>query len=211
MRATNRLIISACLVALLFGGPSIAAGQTPSSGPSQGGPLVLSPIPASIVFSPEAKVTTINNVTAVLAGASIGRLVEHTVYVGGAAYGLTTHRDSTRLWYGGVLVGWRVYGSDRFNVSARSLFGLGQGTVFDTVRFADFDHRYARTPSGDVRVGYRDDFAVLEPELRVVVAITDALSLNVGGGYRATSAYRGLSDLLDGATASVGIQFNIGR
>jgi hypothetical protein len=163
------------------------------------------------VFSPDAKVTSINNTTAVLAGGYAGKLIENQVLVGGGAYWLTSHRDAARLWYAGLLLGARIAGNDRFNVSARSLLGIGEGTVFDEVHLDPLYGRHGFRPGRDLRYGYRDHFLVADPEVRLLLALTDALSVTVGGGYRVTTAYDGLNEMLRGATGSVGLQFNIGK
>jgi len=195
---------------LITGAASAASAQSATNGPASAGPLVLTPIPSTIVFSPDARVTTVNDKTAVLAGGYAGKLIEHSVLVGAGAYWLADHRDDARLWYAGLLVGARVLGNDRLNVSARSLFGVGQGTVFDSVALP-IRHHGMTFQDREIRVGYRDDFLVIDPEVRLMLALNDALSVNLGAGYRATTAGGGLNELLRGATGSVGIQFNIGK
>jgi hypothetical protein len=204
-------LVPPLLVTLLVTGAAIASAQSSPSGPASAGPLVLSPIPTALVFSPDAKVTTINNATAVLAGGYAGKLIENQVLVGGGAYWLADHRDAARLWYAGLLIGARIAGNDRFNISARSLLGIGEGTVFDEVHIQEMYSHHAFRSGRDVRFGRRDHFLVADPELRLLLALTDALSVTVGGGYRATTAYDGLNEMLRGATASVGLQFNIGK
>lgn len=206
-----RTFASIVVLMLITGAAAAASAQSTTSGPASAGPLVLTPIPSSIVFSPDAKLTTANDKAVVLAGGYVGKLIEHSLLVGAGAYWLADHRDDARLWYAGLLVGARVLGSDRLNLSARSLFGVGQGTVFDTLSLQPLRHHGSTFPGRDVRIGYRDDFLVVDPELRLMLALTDALSVNVGAGYRATTAADGLNERLRGATGSVGIQFNIGK
>jgi hypothetical protein len=45
---------------------------------------------------------------------------------------------------------------------------------------------------------------LVEPEMRLLVSLTESIVLNLGAGYRATSS---LHDLLGGPTAMVGLQF----
>src|SRR5262249_6434428 len=105
----------------------------PAPAPAQNGPLVLTPISSAIVFSPDAKITTVNGDTAVLAGGYVGKLIEKTALVGVGAYVLADSRDDARMAYGGLLFGGRLLGGDRLNLSARGLVGLGQATLFEDV------------------------------------------------------------------------------
>jgi hypothetical protein len=61
MRLGLREYVCTAAVVLLAGG--VAAGQAVPGG-SSAGPLVLTPIPSQIVFSPEVKATRINHTTA---------------------------------------------------------------------------------------------------------------------------------------------------
>lgn len=200
---------------LLIGGARSAAGQAPAApgpnGPANG-PLVLSPIDSRVVFAPDVKVTRINGTTGTLVGGYAGKLVEGKVLLGAGGYWLSDpHRDA-RLGYGGLVAGLRLLGSDRMNVSGRALVGLGRGTIYDDVSIAV--RPAPRNVQPDVvsrRVGFRTDFLVVEPSATLQLGITSGVRLDVSAGYRTTSADRAFNDRLRGPTATVGLQFQLGR
>ncbi len=177
------------------------------------GPLVLTPIPTTVIFSPDAKVSTVNHSTAVLTGAYVGELYDNHLFLGAGGYWLASPRTDARLFYGGFLGGWRVYGGSRLNVSAKALAGVGSGTAFVTFS-ADPGPRgpHAR-PLAIVnrRVGLSDNFFVIEPEIDVAFGVTDGIRFNIGAGYRATSANAEVNDLFRGATGTIGVEFDVGR
>lgn len=114
------------------------------------------------------------------------------------------------MFYGGLMLGVRLIGTDRLNVSARGLLGVGQGTLYDTVSFADARHpSHVGHQDGLFRVAYRQNFLVAEPEIRFSYEVVDGVSLNLGAGYRATSADGRMDDRLRGATGTIGVQFDL--
>lgn len=193
-----------------------ALGAVPAAAQSSG-PLVLQPIASSVIVAPDVKVTTVNDTTATLAGFYAGKQVEQRALVGAAVYWLADPRDSARLFYGGLIASSRLVGSDRLNVSGRILAGLGQGTAYRTYDIGDLvpQVRHGRPfvwdGTSQVRLGYRDRFAVLEPELRLNLRVTEAVSVTLGAGYRATSADRWLNDAFRGATGSFGVQIDLAK
>jgi hypothetical protein len=171
---------------------------------------VLAPVQSSIVLAPDFKVTTVDGKTAVLAGGYVGKLTEKIVFAGLGAYWLADPRDDARMFYGGLMLGARLFGTDRLNLSARGLLGVGQGTVYDTVSFADSRHSsHVGHQDGLFRIAFRQNFLVAEPEIRFSYEVVDGMSLNVGAGYRATSADGRMDDRLRGATGTVGVQFDL--
>lgn len=208
--------LAACLAAaVVLGFATTAAGQEAPQRPTPSGPLVLTPIATSIVFSPDVKVTAINHTTGVLAGAYAGKLVENTVFIGGGFYGLVDPRDDVRLVYGGLIVGGRLIGGDRVTVTARGLVGVGHSTLYRNVRFGDqrmVRHPFKPDPPdgfATFRIGFGNQFMLAEPEVRLALALTDGVAVNLGAGYRVTSATDAVNRLVRGATASIGIQFTM--
>ena len=53
----------------------------------------------------------------------------------------------------------------------------------------------------------RDDFFVFEPQANVAISVTSHIAVTGAAGYRAVALTDGLRDLLDGPTASLGLQF----
>jgi hypothetical protein len=97
-------------------------------------------------------------------------------------------------------------------VSVKGLFGLGDGTIFQTVTAPDFVRPPRGAPDdGQFRVGFEDNFVVFEPGVDFQVQILDGVSFTAGAGYRVTSADRRIGDQLRGATGSIAIQFAVGK
>ena len=213
MPRLHSTFIGLCMLAVLAAPVAASAGQSPTSGTSETGPLVLRPIDSAIVFSPDVKVTNIDGAAATLAGGYAGKLIEQRVLVGAGAYWLADPRDDERLFYAGLILGARLAGTDRANLSVRSLFGIGHATFFETVQFAHENDRFGRHDntfdSREFRIGFSDAFWMADPEIRLAIAINRLISLDVGAGYRLTAARRGFNDALRGATGSIGIRFNM--
>jgi hypothetical protein len=214
--ATPTLRVPFLVLAGLLACATVASAQQLPGGPAPSGPLVLVPVTTAVVFSPDVKVTSVNHTTGVLAGAYAGKLIENTVFIGGGLYGLVEPRDDARLVYGGLIIGGRLVGSGRVTVTARGLVGVGQATTYRTVQVADeiamFQRRnHPALPDGfaKFRLGFRDQFMLVEPEVRMALALTDGFAINLGAGYRATSASDSMNRLVRGATGSIGIQFTM--
>jgi hypothetical protein len=203
--------VAVVVSAVLLGHSVMATGQELLPGPVQNGPLVVTPISKSIVFSPDAKITTVNGETSVLAGGYVGKLTDRTLLIGAGAYWLAGPRDDTSMFYGGLVLGGRVAGTDRVSVNIRGLAGVGWGSVTSTFLLKDPRHHFGRfdRPSAPttVRGEFSQSFLIVEPEASVAFGITRGMNLNVGVGYRALNG--DLSDLLRGVTGSVGVQFNL--
>ena len=133
------------------------------------GPLVLTPIPTTVVFSPDAKVTTVNHSTATLTGAYLGKLYDDQLFLGVGGYWLANPRTDARLFYVGFIGGWRLYGGPRLKLSARALAGVGAGTAFVTFTADQGGRGPHASPQLIInrRVGLSDNFLVIEPEVDV--------------------------------------------
>jgi hypothetical protein len=120
------------------------------------------------------------------------------------------------MFYGGLVLGGRFFGNDRFTVGARGLFGIGRATLYETFGPADggFEPLVDRHGSGPHflrrpgRAGVTDEFWIADPEVHLQYLFTHAIAFDAGAGYRVTSARRGLNEPLRGPTGSFGIRFN---
>ena len=56
-------------------------------------------------------------------------------------------------------------------------------------------------------VRVREDFFVVEPQVSAATKVTNHIAVDVAAGYRLIGAADALGDRLDGATASLGLQF----
>lgn len=203
-------------VALLVAAPVRAQSTDQTQQPTTGGPLVLRPISSALVFAPDVKVTELHDTTGVLAGGYAGKLIEDTVLLGGAVYVLADPREDVRLWYAGLLTGAPLIRFDDFRVEARGLLGIGRGSVFETVSAnrlgrgrRDDDRAFVDDGSGNVRVRYETDLVVAEPELRFAFALSPAVSVDAGVGYRFTGGRGTLDQELRGVTGAVGLRITL--
>jgi hypothetical protein len=196
----------------------IAAGLTtgaaaPAAAQSQG-PLVLMPANDRTVIAPEVRITEVNGTTGTLIGLSAGRELDGRLFLGGAGYWLADPRDTTRLFYLGLVAGWQLVESDRLHVGVRGLLGGGEATVWvdDAVPWFEPDwRRGGRFVQGPMRVGWRDSVLVAEPEIRAEFDLTGRVRLALGGSYRVTNASGWMGDRLEGASGGVSLQFRLGR
>lgn len=200
------LFASLVATAVLVGTASPALAQTPASS----GGLQISEVNNGWVVAPEVQFTTINDRSATLAGGYVGYDIEHTVLIGGAAYGLTNRDRNFEAQYGGGLVRWTFGGDRPIAISAGALIGGGSATLTRT--YADLIGRPGAGPaanrvSGSTRVRVHDDFFVAEPKLNLLVRLTAWMRLDIGGSYRAVAGSRLLEGQLRGASGSVGIRF----
>src|SRR6185369_16062854 len=112
------------------------------------------------------KLTTVDDATATLVGAYVAKLIDTKVLVGGAGYWLVNPLDQAHLWYGGMLLGWKLAGDNRMNVGVRGLAGFGGATIYRTVTtFARPDFHHMSPSKGGAftqRIGYEDVFLVAE-------------------------------------------------
>lgn len=209
----RRLLPLLCAGLLLA--PALAGAQT----------LVVEPVRNPFVVAPDYKVTHVNGDTGQLAGGYAGRLFDDTLFVGGGGYWLVNGSGGDALRYGGVLVGWSAPLGGRIRFGVRGLAGVGQATLGQDVttgltpaggragmrdprviRFggAPFGGRGGSTP-GTLRLRFREDFFVFEPQASVATRLTRHLGLQWGAGYRLTSADR-LGEAVNGATGSVALE-----
>jgi hypothetical protein len=206
----NRIGPLTMALTLLFA-PAAAARQDSPVPPVQTAPLVLAPVTSSVVFAPDAKVTSVDGATAVLTGGYAGKLFENTVVVGAGGYWLADPRDDVRMFYGGLVIGGRVLGNDQVNLSVRGLAGAGQATIFRDVQLRNVSHHRGhggRPAATTFHQGIREGFMIVEPEARLSLGIGRRVALHLGVGYRATST---LTEILSGPTGSVGLLFDLAQ
>ena len=213
----TRVVLASIAVVLLA--PAAAVAQNTATPPSPG-PLVLERVETGFVVAPDYKITELGRDTAHLVGGHAGWLTDNTVFVGGAVYSVANRADDFGLTYGGLLVGWSMPSSARFQFGARGLVGVGTATLGRTIDFAVVNDQF-RGDAEAARFGSRDrtirapgsfsarvsdDFFVVEPELTFGVRATRHMSLNIGAGYRLTGDADRLGDDVNGITGSVGVQ-----
>jgi hypothetical protein len=223
MRIQDLLRAFVIVPVLLAPVPSAHAQNAPAPQP-----LTVQRIPTGFVVAPDFKLTEVGDEIGQLAGAYAGRVTDETLLIGGAAYWLVNGSDNFKLAYGGLLIGWSSPNTGRIRFGGRSLVGVGSATLARDIegRFGRGAERAPlirfggrnqpapapstiRTPSGPsmIRVRVSDDFFVFEPQANVAIHVTSHIAVSGAAGYRAVALTDGLRDLLDGPTASLGVQF----
>ena len=124
----SRRTIRAMLTAAALLAPAFASAQTQRP-VDPNGPLVLQPISESWVISPDVKITPLKHTNQAIVGASIGKMMEDTFFIGAAGYGLVNGVDGMRMGYIGFQMGWVFSLGPRVGVQARGLFGFGAAGV----------------------------------------------------------------------------------
>ncbi len=130
---------------------------------------------------PEVKFTNINNQFGLLVGGRGGWIINHSIVLGGAGYGLTNAVDAKVLGpdsakylafgYGGFVIEWIIKSDKMIHFSISSLIG-GGGAGF-------------RKDLHNDNAEDRDDaFLVIEPGATVELNVTKFLRLSLGASYR---------------------------
>jgi hypothetical protein len=223
----DRRLRAAVVALLLLLAPAAGYAQTETSAPGEG-PLIVELVDNPFVVATDYKVTDLDGELGQLAGGYIGRVIEDTLFVGGAGYWLVNGSGGDELAYGGLLAGWSMPLGSRIRFGVRSLVGGGRatlGTDVDFRRGAGGFNRRGPDPRGITRFGIntrggaastlpttfrvraRDDFFVFEPQADLLTRVTDHMSVNWAAGYRLTALTDVLDDRLNGATGSVALQF----
>jgi hypothetical protein len=190
--------------AIALAAPSIAMAQDASTQANQGGPMTVEVVTEHYVVAPEikvVKVSSLGNTTSVLVGGYGGLLLGSRWLVGGGIYTLANGSRGQGLTYGGGVVGWQWWNGHTFSSSIRGLVGAGQGTSIQNLTVNDRDGR-TFTEAGR----FSSNFFVAEPQADLLVRLTKHLHLDIGAGYRATTAERGLTNKFSGATGSLALR-----
>lgn len=159
---------------------------------------------------PVVKFTTMTNEGAVLVGGEGGWIINHSLIIGGAGYGLATVHDAPpalsppvgrstlQLGYGGPRLAFVIRPHDVVHVTLATLIGGGGYTILTRYDALD-DHKTHDSQA----------FFVLEPEVQVEVNLLKFLRAGVGVSYRyiGTESVPGLATSdLSGPSGSVVIK-----
>ena len=181
--------------------------------------LIQGPIDNGFVAAPDFKLTEINSDFATLAGGYGGWALNRKLLLGGGIYTMATGPSSDSMTYGGAVVEYFVNQGSLVNLSFRGLVGGGSASLgtsfasrpFDGPGRGPFDDRsFRRGFPGDERpsrdVERSSDFLVAEPELNLMLNVSERIRLSFGGGYRFIGGASGLDERLDGFTASAALK-----
>ena len=123
--------------------------------------------------------------------------------------------------YLGLVVGWYAPVGDQVRFGARGLVGGGYATLTDSFPvsgpnrprpFGDWTGMNGGHTGDTVVPQFRWDqgFLVFEPQVDVLVRVTDWMRFNAGVGYRVIGAANGFENRLRGVTGSVAFVFGGG-
>ncbi len=132
--------------------------------------LVPSDFDNGFVVAFEDKLSVIDGDFANFGGLHGGWLIDHSLLIGGAAYGTTDSHRGFEMAYGGLVLEYFFNPKKLFNYSIRGLIGGGGAENFGN-RHHGSGH--------DV-----DGFFVAEPEARVTLNVSKPFRIGFGLGYR---------------------------
>ena len=187
------------------------------------------------LFAPDFKFTDLNGHFASLVGGYGGWVIDKKFLIGGGVYTLANGSGADGMTCGGGVFEYFINQGSLVNVSVRGLVGGGKATLDSG--FPSFDRDFGRGndfPSfggsgsrgnvpGFVNVlGRRfsedfdlDDifatetsFFIAEPEVNVILNISETFRLGVGGGYRFIGGAGRLQNRLDEFTANVALKMS---
>lgn len=217
--------------ALVLIAPLTAAAQGPSDVPdqapaqSQGGPMIVERVHSGWLAAPDVRVTEFDKRAEPLVGGYVGWVADESVFLGGGGYWMVSDSHGRDLGYGGFLAQWLAHSNEPVGFGLRALIGGGTATLTDTITetiripapmpFVDGRPDPAHQPPPTLRtitgpVRFREDFFVAEPGADVRVRLASFARLTAGVGYRFTAGERARNSRLQGAVASIGVQFGGG-
>jgi len=136
---------------------------------------------------PVAKVTSINDQVAMMAGGRGGWVINHSLIIGGGGYGITTEVNATegaiadqgpldlQFGYGGVEVEYRIHPQRLGHIGFYTLVGGGSANYVKDV---------GSMAESQERVGQSDSVFVVEPGVNAELNVTRWFHLNAGMTYR---------------------------
>jgi hypothetical protein len=167
------------------------------------------------VIAPHMMFTRINDRSTALLGAYGGYDIDHTLFIGAAAYWNTNRDHFFETQYGGGVVRWTFRGQQPIAVSAGSLIGFGSGTISRS--YASLfgtpppiptpRHGYTIPITGSTQVGVHDDFFIAEPQVNLLVRVVPWMRLDVGASYRAVTSADLIEHQIRGASGSIALRF----
>ncbi len=173
---------------------------------------------------PEFKFTQIGNDDSILAGAYGGWLINRNYLVGGSWYQLVSGSDGDEMSYGGGVFEYFVNERSLVNVSGRILIGGGSATLAMGIESAvdipdamneggsEGSEDEANGASSELKIPDGPDrassvsFFVAEPEVNLIVNISERFRLSVGAGYRLIGGAAGFRKSLDGFAGSLALK-----
>jgi hypothetical protein len=200
--------------------PLAAAAQSGGAAPVGQGPMTVEKVHGGFLVAPDFKITEVDRKTSGLAGGYAGWVTDGQFFIGGGGYWLANQSSDRKMAYGGLVVQWLARTDERFGFSAKALVGGGQATLSSTVSEIlaqpdlrgmmfgrlDLDELRHQPVGSSMPIRFREDFFVAEPEVHLLVRLTEHVRLTGGAGYRFIGAEGRDNNRLSGAVGSVGLQ-----
>jgi hypothetical protein len=189
----------------------------------QQGPLVITPVRDRVVFLPQVDVTEISHKTAELVGLYMGKRYDDRLFIGGGLSFLVNPTHDTGMFYTGLLTGWRLINGAHIGIEARLFAGFGEGQSVEVVQSYVYPDHSGTPVAVAQRAWIHNDFWMAEPKIVFDVDLTDTVRLNFGAGYRVTTTGccyahgygydygHGYGGLFNGSTATIGVEFDVGK
>ncbi len=192
--------------------------------------LISGGIDNGFLLAPDFKFTEIDGSFSSLAGAYGGWLINQKLLLGGGGYTLLNGSDDTKMTYGGFVLEYFFQPNRLVNFSVKGLVGGGKATL--PGRFGDrpipvplkIEETFNRFGLGNQRgrgpgmpfifppfptpglENVEESFFIAEPEINVVLNVTEMIRIGFGGGYRLIGGAGRINDRLDGWTANVNLK-----
>lgn len=195
---------------------------TPAPPPNSSSGMILERIQSGFVVAPDVKFTTVNDDFANLAGVYGGWLNDRKLLIGAGGYWLTNRSSDFNMGYGGLVVSWNTRTERRVGFDVRTLVGGGTGTVSGRLgdffvlpnrpepghasRFRPPFRRPDRGLTEDTPIRLHEGFFIAEPQVDLLLKLTDRLRLTTGVGYRLIAGAETIDDRLRGVTGTIGLQ-----
>lgn len=230
----HRALVLASALALAI--PLAAAAQDPAAAaPAAAVPtrMVVQPIENRFLAAPDVKFGRIDGSDSVLVGGYAGWVTDRTFLVGGGGYWLASGGDDVKMAYGGLVLEWLARTDHRIGFGARTLIGGGEATVpvsfaavygplgplaaGGDIRFGGHHPKGGRPGDGDGslipsrRALWTATFFIAEPQVNVLLNVTDWMRINAGVGYRLVGGASFIDDRLRGVSGTLAVQFGGGR
>jgi hypothetical protein len=215
------MAVALCL-ALPAGAMAAGDGQQSPRPAGTASGIVVEEIRNEFVLGPEVKFTQVNDRDATLVGGYAGILLDRSLLIGAAGYGLTNGDRRLDMAYGGGLVEWYLFSGRTLDVSVRGLVGAGTARVSHAWsgseaadRVVTFGRRGATVNTGGNTVAgttpaylvYETEFLIGEPQLNLVWHAARWVTISAGVSYRAIGSANGLEKDLRGAAGTVSVRF----
>jgi hypothetical protein len=184
--------------------------------------MIVERVHGGFLVAPDFKITEVDGKTSELAGGYGGWLTDEKIFIGGGGYWLANQSSDREMAYGGLIVQWLAANERAIRLQRqrprrrrpRHAVERPPGHSEAIRRRPQVSRKNQddlnRSRLTDIRIRFREDFFVAEPEVGVLVRLTRRMRLTGGAGYRFTAGEGRNDNRLHGAAGSVGLQIGGG-